>query len=391
MSQIIYLDNHATTACDSSVIEAMLPYFNQIYGNAASTHQFGLEANEGVSLARTRVANLIGAQQEEIIFTSGATESNNLAIMGSTAKHRRTGGKRKRIVTTAIEHKSVLSPVEYLEGLDWEVDLLPVDEFGTVILDAAKSLINSDTFLVSIQAANSEIGTIQPVSDIANLAHQVGALVHCDASQAVGKIPVSVKDWDIDLLSISGHKMHGPKGIGALFIRGGANEILLSPLIRGGGQENFLRAGTLPVPLLVGLGKACELCQDDLSAQFHRISSLRDKLETDLRKEIGALRINGNLASRLPHNSNITFFDIEADMLIACLPEIILSTGSACESGSIEPSNVLIKIGMGYEECFCTIRFGLSRYTSSKEIDQVVNNITKAWLSLANISRVNLT
>ncbi|MBD2704936.1 cysteine desulfurase [Spirosoma sp. BT702] len=391
MSQTIYLDNHATTACDPLVVADMLPFFTQIYGNASSAHQFGFEANEAVNLARSRVANLIGAQAEEIIFTSGATESNNLAILGSAIKHQQIGGKRKRIITTSIEHKSVLAPFQYLADLDWEVILLPVDKLGTVRLDIAERLINEDTLLVSIQAANSEIGTIQPITTIARMAHQVGALLHCDAAQAVGKIPLSVVEWDVDLLSVSGHKLHGPKGVGALYIRGGTDQLPLSPLIRGGSQEQGLRAGTLPVPLLVGFGKACELSQDDLPDHSQWMSTLRDQLETNLLKNIGPLRVNGNVSNRLPNNTNITFFEIEADMLMACLPDIVLSTGSACESGSMEPSNVLINIGMDYEECFCTIRFGLSRYTSFEEINRVTQTIASAWRSLApsNVNSVN--
>lgn len=387
MSQTIYLDNQATTACDPRVLEAMWPYFTTRYGNASSAHRLGIEANEAVVKARHQVANLLQAQAEEIFFTSGATESNNVAILGATEWYRRAGGKRKRIVTSTIEHKSVLAIFHQLSLVGWDVQYVPVDGSGLINLAEAQQLINDTTLLVSLQAANSEIGTIQPIVRISQLAHQAGALMHCDASQAVGKIPVHVDEWDVDLLSLSGHKMHAPKGIGALYIR--RKRVQLSPLLYGGGQEDGLRPGTLPVPLIVGLGEACHVLNDSMSLQGQKVSALRDRLEANLTKAIAALRINGNLSHRLPHNSNITFLGLEADLLLTHLPDLIISTGSACQSGSIEPSNVLINIGMDYEECFCTLRFGLSQFNTEVEIDLACERISAVWHELVQVGCVN--
>ncbi|MBV9468836.1 MAG: cysteine desulfurase, partial [Abitibacteriaceae bacterium] len=278
----IYLDNHATTPCDPHVVEAMLPYFTEHFGNPASaTHTAGSHAAEAVEIARKEVATLIKAQTHEIVFTSGATESNNLAILGAALQQENSGSSRRRIVTSPIEHKAVLGPCRWLAEKGWDVIVLPVDGTGTVDLDAADQAIDDSTLLVSIQAANHEIGTIQPIREIATLAHLKGALIHCDAAQAVGKIPLAVNEWNVDLLSLSGHKMYGPKGIGGLYARGG-HHLTLLPLFFGGGQENGLRPGTLNVPAIVGLGEACRLCGELQSTEAARLASLRDLLEEQL-------------------------------------------------------------------------------------------------------------
>ena len=283
MSSIIYLDNHATTPCDPRVLDVMLPFFTQRFGNASSLHAFGEDVTYPIQKARSQVASLLNATPDEIIFTSGATESNNIAILGVAHQHKHIGGRRRRIVTTVLEHKAVMGPCDELtEEGEWEIIYLPVDKCGQISLNEAERLITDETLLVSIQAANSEIGTIQPIATLATLAHSVGALIHCDAAQAVGKINVDVEEWNVDLLSLSGHKIYGPKGIGALWLRGGPSQMNLKSPIRGGSQEGGLRPGTLPVPLIVGLGEACFLCTKELEKEYNRVAYLRDLLEQKL-------------------------------------------------------------------------------------------------------------
>ncbi|WP_222841388.1 cysteine desulfurase family protein [Hymenobacter sp. BT188] len=380
---MIYLDNHATTACDPRVVQAMLPFFTAHYGNAASPHGFGFQAAAAVAQAREEVASLLGAQAEEIIFTSGATEANNLAILGIAQKHQRLGGRRRRIVTTAIEHKSVTEPCQYLAELGWDIIYVPVNQKGIVDEQEATKLITDDTLLVSIQAANSEIGTIQAVQRLAAIAHERGALLHCDAAQAIGKISVSVTDWEVDLLSLSGHKLYGPKGVGALFLRGGAKQLPLVPLMRGGTQEYALRPGTTPVPLLIGLGMACHLAEAELSEDRDRIIQLRDDLEGRILHALPFVRRNGCEQNRLPNNSSLTFSGIEADALLANLPNLAISTGSACEAGSLDPSRVLINIGLSSSDAFCTLRFGLGRFTTADEVEHAAHQIVTACTKLA--------
>jgi cysteine desulfurase len=375
---MIYLDNHATTACDPRVVAAMLPYFSTNYGNPGSPHTLGQQASEAVERARTQVAALLGAEPTEIVFTSGATEANNLAIVGAALQHESAGGLRRRIVTSVIEHKSVLEPCEYLATRGWEVVQLPVDSHGFVQWDQAERLIDESTLLVSLQAANSEIGTIQDIRRMAKLAHRHGALLHCDAAQAVGKIPMDVFDWPVDLLSLSAHKFYGPKGIGALYIRGGGKDQALTPLMRGGSQEYGLRPGTVPVPLVVGMGVAAEVAGTELAIEQQRMWLLRDRFEKEILRAIPAATVNGDLDRRLPHNSSITFRGVEAEALMANLSTVALSTGAACESGSLDPSRVLLAIGRTHDDAFCTVRMGLGRFTTAEELQRASKEITEA-------------
>lgn len=383
VSDQIYLDNHATTPCDPLVMEAMLPYFGEMFANPASTtHKAGQVAAESVTEARRKVAHLVGSQAGEIVFTSGASESNNLAISGIARGH---AGRRRRIVTTAIEHKAVLAPCQELGKQDFDVVVLPVDEKGTVDLVEAEKTINEDTLLVSVQAANNEIGTIQPMTEVARLAHDQGAILHCDAAQAVGKIPLDVEAWDVDLLSISAHKLYGPKGVGALYIRGGLYALPLSPVLVGGGQESGLRAGTLNVPGIVGLGEACSLCQEQLPRESMRVAALRDRLEKAILEAVPMVRRNGNLGHRLPGNSSLTFPGIDAEALVVNSPDLAISTGSACTSGALEPSYVLLAIGLGREEASSTVRVGVGRFNTEGEIDKAVRFMVVAFERLARM------
>ena len=384
---MIYLDNHATTACDLRVVEAMLPYWLTAYGNPASPHELGQQAAQAVEHSRQQVANLLGAQAAEIVFTSGATEANNLALLGAARQHERAGGRRRRLVTTAIEHKSVLEPCEWLATQGWEVVVLPVDEWGTVQWAAAEELITDETLLVSIQAANSEIGTLQDVARMAALAHAHGALLHCDAAQAAGKVVMDVQAWEVDLLSLSAHKLYGPKGVGALYVRGGSQQEPLVPLMRGGSQEFGLRPGTVPVPLVVGLGWAAQLCVEELLTESPRLAGLRDQLEQELLRSLPQVQVNGNTDRRLPHNSSLTFVGVEAEALMANLPELMLSTGAACEAGSPEPSRVLSAIGLSYEDAFCTLRLGLGRFTTEEQIQEATESIREAVTLLEALLR----
>lgn len=362
MNDLIYLDHHATTPCDPRVVEAMLPFFGAHFGNASSAHAPGRAASEAVENARVEVALLIGARAAEIFFTSGATESDNLAIMGVA---RAWGDKRRRIVTSAVEHKAVLETCRALEREGFELVVLPVDRVGRVEMEAARAAIDERTLLVAIQAANHEIGTIQPMSEIAAWAHQMGAPVFCDAAQAVGKIALNVNAWNLDLLALSAHKIYGPKGVGALWVRGG-KRAGLAPLFHGGGQERGLRSGTLNVPGIVGLGEACRLCREEMDAEAKRLAAHRDRFEATLLSLPNVTR-NGDLNNRLPHGSSLTFAGVEAQALLSNLPDLALSTGSACASGAWEPSPVLSALGMEREAAYSTIRVGLGRFTTALE------------------------
>lgn len=388
---MIYLDYHATTPCDPRVVEAMLPFFGITFGNASSTlHSTGREALTAVDKARAQVAALIGARPGEIVFTSGATESNNLALLGLARGMARVAEMkgnpvRRRIVTSPTEHKAVLEPCHQLEKEGFELVQLPVDRAGLVSVDGAERAITDDTLLVSIQMANNEIGTIQPLTELAGLAHNKGALVHTDAAQAVGKIGIDVGVCDIDLLSLSAHKVYGPKGVGALYIRGGISSLPIQPLVFGGGQERDLRPGTLNVPGIVGLGAACRLCMDVLPSEATHVGKLRDKLESVLMYRIPGVQRNGFLGARLPGNSSLTFPGIEAEALIANIPEIALSTGSACTSGAPEPSYVLTAIGLSREAAYSTLRIGLGRFTTEEEVSYASTAIVQAAERLRTI------
>lgn len=376
----IYLDYNATTPVDPLVLEAMLPYFSQVYGNPANgLHRQGRLAARAIDEARERVADLIAARPHEIVFTAGATESNNLAIEGLT---RHATSSRRRIVTTAVEHKAVLEPCRRLGREGWDVVVLPVDRDGVVDMTAAAEAIDGNTLLVSIQAANNEVGTIQPVAAIAALAHARGALVHCDAAQAVGKVAVDVTALDVDLLSASGHKLYGPKGIGLLYVRGGPRRLPLEPVSLGGGQEAGLRPGTSNVPGIVGLGQACALAKEALQEEGAQLAALRDRLEMLLIEGVPELVINGRSAARLPNTSSLTFPDTDADALLLNLSDLMLATGSACTTGAVEPSHVLQAMGVSREAAYGTVRVSLGRYTQPDEIVAVAALMQEAWLAI---------
>lgn len=375
MSTPIYLDYNATTPCDPRVVQAMLPYFDEIYGNPANgLHGLGRKAARAMDNAREHVAALIGALPGEIVFTSGATESNHLAILG-TAEY--ASPTRRKIITCAIEHKAVLAPCKRLAELGFEIVILPVDSNGLVLLDELEQAVGEDTFLVSIQAANNEIGTLQPIARIAELAHHHGALVHTDAAQAIGKIPCDVREWGVDLLSCSAHKLYGPKGIGALYIRGGARSIPIRPMLEGGGQEFGLRAGTSNVPAIVGLGAACEIVAAELPQESARLKEYQAELERGLLEAIPTLRINAQHAPRLPNTTNITFEGVEADALLLRLPGLMMSTGSACHTGTMEPSHVLQAIGLTREQASASIRISLGRMTTENDIRETIKQTYK--------------
>ena len=372
----IYLDNNATTKCDPAVVEAMLPYFIDWYGNAATgLHPQGRQAARAIDIAREHTAALIGAQPDEIIFTGGATESNNLAILGLA--RRVADRRRNRIVTTAVEHKAVLEPCHILTSLGYELVVLPVDSEGYIDPATANAAIDERTLLVTIQAANNEIGTLQSVSRVASLAHAVGALVHCDAAQAVGKITVDVWAWDVDLMSFSAHKFYGPKGVGALYIRNGPRAIPLEPLTYGGGQERSIRSGTSNVPAIVGMGAAAQLCAARLPQEANRIRDMRDALESQLQAQLRGSWINGAKADRLPNTISLTIPGVDVDALLLSMPEIMLGVGSACSTGALEPSHVLQAIGLSRPAAASTIRLSLGRFNSASEIPLGVGQIVR--------------
>ena len=366
----------------------MLPFFTDVYANPASAHALGQQAAEAIREARAHVANLIGASPGEIVFTSGATESNNLAIMGlARALESRT--TRRRIVTTPTEHKAVLDPCQALGKMGFDVVLLPVDANGTVILGEAASLIDDNTLLVSVHAANNEIGTIQPVRALAELSHKAGAVFHTDAVQAVGKIPVDVNEWEVDMLSLSAHKLYGPKGVGALYLHGGPRGVPLTPLLLGGGQEQALRPGTLNMPGIVGFGRACALAAQQMTEEAERIAALRDQFETLLMNALDVKR-NGNLKHRLANNSSLTFTGIDAEAIMVHTPELMLSTGSACTSGALEPSHVLQAIGLSRAAAYSTLRIGLGRFTTPQDTERAARllvDVTQKLLSPGDVNQ----
>ena len=373
---MIYFDNHATTPCDPEVIKTIADELTTHVGNPSSSHILGDLASTRLTRALDKVVEIIGGRGDEIIITSGATESNNLAILGLLYKDLHYFGSRKKIFTTKIEHKSVLAPIGHLEQLGWEIGYLPLKQDGTVIIEEAIKLIDSNTALVSVQLANSEIGTIQPVEALAKITNATGTIFHCDAVQAVGKIPVNVDALGIDLLSFCGHKLYGPQGVGALWVRPGI-EKMLSPLFFGGGNIKS-RPGTLPISLVIGFARACELAVEHFERDFNHVLHLRNQFENHLSQLLPEIIINAS-KNRLPTNSNITFPNVEAEALLAHVPEIIASTGAACESGSIEPSRVLTAIGVDTDTAFSTIRFGFGRFNTDVEIKIAVDCIATAY------------
>lgn len=371
-SMNIYLDYNSTTPVDNRVLECMLPFFTDKFGNAASkTHSFGWFAEDAVKKARTQVSGLLNCGESEIIFTSGATEAINLAIKGVAEAYHSKG---KHIVTFASEHKAVLDSCRHLNKLGFEISILPVMKDGLIDLSQIASAIRQDTILVSVMLANNETGVIQPISEIAEIVHNKGSLLFTDATQACGKIRVDVNELNADILCLSAHKMYGPKGVGALYIRRKNPRVTLIAQIDGGGHERSLRSGTLNVPGIVGLGKACELSVESFWDESSRLSYLRTKLEQKLTEKENVFII-GNIKNRLPNTSNICFQGIKAEKLLHLVPEIALATGSACSSALPEPSHVLLSMGLSYEDAYSSIRFSLGRFTSEKEIDYVAEKI----------------
>lgn len=368
----IYLDYQATTPVDPRVLQAMLPYFTEKFGNPGSvTHSFGREVALALENAREQVAALIGADPREIVFTSGATESNNLAIKGTAHFE---GETRRHIVTAVTEHKCVLESGKALEAEGFRVTYLPVGRDGLVRLDQLAETITEDTFLVSIMAANNEIGAIQPLAEIGALCRDRGVYFHTDAAQAVGKIPLDVEALAIDLMSISGHKIYGPKGIGALYVRR-RPRVRLAPLISGGGQERGFRSGTLPAALCIGFGEACALSGAEMAEEAGRLKTLRARLYEGLKTRLPDIQVNGDLHRRIPGNLNLSFPGIDAEALMASLPELALSSGSACTSMSVEPSYVLRALGLDEALARASLRIGLGRFTEAAEIDYAVQGI----------------
>lgn len=379
----IYLDNNATTPLDPRVLEAMLPYFTNKFGNAASrNHAFGWVAEEGVDYAREQVAKLIGCSEKEIIFTSGATEADNLAIKGVFEMY---ADKGNHIITATTEHKAVLDTCKHLEKLGAKVTYLNVKEDGLIDLQELEAAITPETILVSIMYGNNEIGVIQPIKEISAIAHKHGALFMTDATQAVGKIPVDVNADGIDLMAFSAHKMYGPKGVGALYVRRKGPRVKVTAQMDGGGHERGMRSGTLNVPGIVGLGKACELCRLEMEDEAKRLSALRDKLENAL-TELEESYVNGNKEHRLPHVANISFKYVEGEGLMMAMKDLAVSSGSACTSASLEPSYVLKSLGLSDDLAHSSIRFGLGRFTTEEEVDYAIENTKKAVNHLRDLS-----
>ncbi|MFT4113265.1 IscS subfamily cysteine desulfurase [Silvibacterium sp.] len=380
----IYMDNHATTPLDPRVLEAMMPYFTTIYGNAASrNHSFGWEAEAAVEKAREQVAKLIGATAKEIIFTSGATESNNLAIKGIAEMYRERGN---HIITQVTEHKAVLDTCKRLEKSGYRVTYLPVKADGLIDIEDLKRAIDDKTILVSIMFANNEIGVIQPVAEIGKLCHEKGILFHTDGVQAVGKIPVNVQAMNIDVLSLSGHKIYGPKGVGALYVRRRNPRVQIAEQINGGGHERGMRSGTLNVPGIVGLGKACELAGEEMEAETKRLIALRDHLKAKFEGALDHIHVNGSMEHRLPGSLNMSFVYVEGESLLMGINDIAVSSGSACTSATLEPSYVLKALGLGDDVAHSSIRFGLGRFNTQAEVDYVADKLIDVVQKLRELS-----
>ncbi len=380
----IYMDYHATTPCDPRVVEAMLPYFTEHFGNAASrNHAFGWKAEEAVEIARKQVADLIGANAKEIIFTSGATESNNLAIKGVAQMYREKGN---HIITEVTEHKAVIDTCKRLEKDGFRVTYLPVKKDGLIDLDQLREAITDKTILITIMTANNEIGIVQPIAAIAAIAKEKGIFFHTDAVQAAGKIPFNVNELKVDLVSLSAHKMYGPKGVGALWVRRRNPRVLVAEQINGGGHERGMRSGTLNVTGIVGFGKAAELARLEMAEESARLRRLRDRLNEELHKHLDEIYINGSMEHRLPHNLNISFAYVEGESLLMGINDVAVSSGSACTSASLEPSYVLKALGAGDDLAHSSIRFGLGRWTTDEEVDYVVEKLTGVVKRLREMS-----
>ena len=393
----IYMDNHATTPLDPRVLEAMMPYLSRVFGNAASrSHGFGWEAEKAVETGRERIARLINAKPKEIVFTSGATESDNLAIKGVVEFYKDKGN---HVITATTEHKAVLDTCKALERKAIaRVTYLPVDQYGRVDPDDVRRAITDKTVLVSVMYANNEIGTISPIAEIGKVTREKGVLFHTDATQGVGKLPVDVEAMNIDLLSMSAHKMYGPKGIGALYVRAKSPRVRLAPIIDGGGHERGFRSGTLNVPGIVGFGAACELCREGMADEAQRIVALRERLRDKLFAQLDDIYLNGHPVHRLPGNLNVSFAYVEGESLLMGLngsthpiavgdtPPIAVSSGSACTSATLEPSYVLKALGVGDDLAHTSIRFGLGRFNTQEEVDYVAARVVHEVLRLRDLS-----
>jgi cysteine desulfurase len=380
----IYLDHHATTPVEPRVLDAMLPFFTAKPGNPASrSHSFGWEAERAVERGRQRIASLAGAEAREIVFTSGATESNNLALKGAAEAYRAKGN---HLVTVSTEHKAVLDTVHYLEHAGFRITVLSPEPDGLLNLDRLRDAIAPETILVSVMYANNEIGTIQPICEIGEICREQGVLFHCDAAQGFGKIPVDVEADHIDLLSVSAHKMYGPKGVGALYVRRRNPRVQLAAQIHGGGHESGLRSGTLNVPGIVGFGEACAMAAEDMAAEAIRVGALRDSLMRQLMGAIAAVHINGTMTHRLPGNLNVSFEGVDGNALLSGIPEIAVSAGSAC-SGS-DSSYVLEALGLPPDLLQCSVRFGIGRSNTQAEIDYAASKVAAAVRELRTLSPV---
>ncbi len=380
----IYMDNNSTTQADPRVVAAMLPYFTQKFGNAASrNHPYGWEAETAVEEAREQIANLIGASAKEIIFTSGATESNNLAIKGVAAMYKKKGN---HIITAPTEHKCVLDTCKRLERDGYQVTYLPVDVYGRVSAQQVRDAITDKTILVSLMFANNEIGTINPMKEIGKVCKEKGVLFHTDGVQAVGKVPVNVQELGIDLMSLTAHKLYGPKGIGALYVRKKDPRVRLEPIIDGGGHERGMRSGTLPVPLIVAFGEACAIAQKEMPEESKRTFALRERLRTGIMGQLTETYLNGHPTERLPGNANISFAYVEGEGMMMGIKDVAVSSGSACTSASLEPSYVLRALGVGDELAHSSIRFGIGRFTTVDEVDYVIDLVVREVKRLREMS-----
>src|SRR6201982_1103178 len=381
----IYMDNHATTPLDKRVLETMLPYFSEKFGNAASrNHSFGWEAEEAVDKARRQIARLIHAQSKEIIFSSGATEADNLAIKGVIEFYKEKGN---HIITCVTEHKAILDSCGALERSGKAtITYLPVDKYGMVDPEAVRKAITDKTVLITLMYANNEVGTIHPIAEIGKIAKEKGIVFHSDATQAVGKIPVDVEKDGIDLMSMSGHKIYGPKGIGAIYVRSKGPRVRLTPQMDGGGHERGMRSGTLNVPGIVGLGAACEIAQKEMAQESVRLAKLRDRLKAGLEAKLDEVFINGSMEHRLPNNLNMSFAYVEGESLLMGINDIAVSSGSACTSATLEPSYVLKALGVGEDLAHTSIRFGLGRFNTEEEVDYVIDKMVQVVSKLRELS-----
>jgi cysteine desulfurase len=383
MNLPIYLDHNATTPLDPRVFEAMRPFFLEAFGNAASRgHAFGFRAMRAVDQARVQVAALLGCDIKEIVWTSGATESNNLAIKGVADMYADVG---RHIITQTTEHKAVLDPCKKLSHHGYDVTFLSPDATGRVTADQVAAALRPDTLLVSIMAANNEIGTLQPIREIGRLCHDRGVIFHCDATQAIGKIPVNVEADHIDLLSMSGHKLYGPKGCGVLYVRRKNPRVRLTPLLDGGGHEQGFRSGTLNVPGIVGVGAACELAMLEMPQESQRLRALRDRLQSGIMSRVSGVTVNGNEAHRLPHVTNLSFAGVDGEQLLANLArDLAVSSGSACTSASMEPSFVLKAIGVPKDLAYASVRFSLGQSNDAAQVDFAIENVVECVTRLRN-------